>query len=300
MAADAAVTLAALMLESCIGYPRVLLASIGHPVTWIGQLLNALEHGWNDPQMRSITRRLLGVATMLIVAGLAALVGHAIAGFTDGYEYGLAAVAIVATVGLAQRSFYQHVRNVLATLQADDIVAARNAVGRIVGRDTVNLSPHQVSSAAIESLAESFNDAVVAPAFWLFVAGLPGLFAYKAINTADSVIGHREERWRAFGWAAARLDDVTNLVPARIAGVLIAVAAGRGFAVMWRDASKHASPNAGWPEAAMAGALDELIVRGQRVGVLDAKAHGRDKQQLLQTAVDSYRRLSADCDWIIV
>ena len=272
MAADAAVTLAALMLESCIGYPRVLLATIGHPVMWSGRLLDALERRWNDPRIRPATRKLLGIATVLIVAGLAALIAHAIARFADGYAYGIAAVAIVATAGLAQRSLYRHVRDVLATLQAHDLVAARIAVSHIVGRDTARLNPDQVSSAAIESLAESFNDAVVAPAFWLLVAGLPGLFAYKAINTADSMIGHIEERWRAFGWAAARLDDAANLIPARIAGILIATAAGRGFAVMWRDAPKHASPNAGWPEAAMAGALDVRLGGPTRYdGVLHAR-----------------------------
>jgi adenosylcobinamide-phosphate synthase len=128
-------------------------------------------------------------------------------------------------------------------------------VGRIVGRDTAQLSESGVAAAALESLAESFNDGVVAPAFWLAMAGLPGLYAYKAINTADSLIGHLEPRWRAFGWAAARADDMANLIPARIAGALIALAGGGGWRTMLRDAPRHASPNAGWPEAAMAGAL---------------------------------------------
>ena len=121
---------------------------------------------------------------------------------------------------------------------------------------TVSASAAGVATAAIESLAESFNDGIVAPAFWLAVGGLPGLFAYKALNTADSLIGHREPRWRAFGWAAARADDLANLIPARLAGLLIVVAGRGGLRVMWRDAPRHASPNAGWPEAAMAGALD--------------------------------------------
>ncbi len=143
----------------------------------------------------------------------------------------------------------------MAALTSGGLDDARVAVGKIVGRDTATLSASEVSAAAIESLAESFNDAVVAPAFWLWVGGLPGLLAYKTLNTADSMIGHREPRWRAFGWAAARLDDVANFVPARIAGSLLAAAGAGGFRVMWRDAPKHASPNAGWPEAAAAGAL---------------------------------------------
>ena len=136
-----------------------------------------------------------------------------------------------------------------------DLPQARTALARLVGRDVETLDSSGVALAALESLAESFGDGVVAPAFWLAVAGLPGLYAYKAINTADSLIGHMEPRFRAFGWAAARADDLVNLIPARIAAALIVLAGRGGWRTMWRDAPKHASPNAGWPEAAMAGAL---------------------------------------------
>jgi adenosylcobinamide-phosphate synthase len=128
-------------------------------------------------------------------------------------------------------------------------------VGAIVGRDTAALDEGGISRAAIESLAESFCDGVTAPAVWLLVLGLPGVWIYKAINTADSLIGHREERWRAFGWAAARADDLLNLIPARLSALLICLAGGGGWRILRRDAGKHASPNAGWPEAAMAGVL---------------------------------------------
>lgn len=256
MSGETPIALAALLLEALIGYPRALLVTIGHPVVWIGRLLGVLERRWNNAHLHDHTRRLLGILTVLIVVSLAALGGYAITQVAARFGYGVAAVIIVATAGLAQRSLYQHVHAVLTKLEMNDLVAARTAVGHIVGRDTARLTVEEVSGAALESLAESFNDAVVAPAFWLFLGGLPGLFAYKAINTADSLIGHREERWRVFGWAAARLDDLANLVPARIAGVLLATTAGHGFAIMWRDAPKHASPNAGWPEAALAGALD--------------------------------------------
>lgn len=253
---DARIALAALMLEACIGYPRPLLAAVGHPVMWIGRLLDAMERRWNDPQKHGGTRRLLGIIAVVVVVSLAAGSGYVITQWTTRFEYGVLLIVTLATAGLAQRSLHQHVRDVLMSLHSGDLDAARRAVGRIVGRDTHTLTAADVASAAIESLAESFNDAVVAPAFWLLIGGLPGLFAYKAINTADSMIGHREERWRLFGWAAARSDDVANLVPARVAGVLLATARGRGFAIMWRDAHKHASPNAGWTEAALAGALD--------------------------------------------
>jgi adenosylcobinamide-phosphate synthase len=255
MPGDSGMVLAALILEACVGYPRPILNAIGHPVTWIGRLLGLLERRWNRPSFTDVTRRLLGMVTVLIVVGLAGLAGYGVVLAVSGFEYGVLIVVAIATTGLAQRSLYQHVRDVQTPLDANDLSSARVAVARIVGRDTDALTAGQVSAAAIESLAESFNDAVAAPAFWLLVGGLPGLFAYKAINTADSMIGHMEERWRHFGWAAARLDDLANLIPARIAGFLIALAGRRGFATMWRDASKHASPNAGWTEAALAGAL---------------------------------------------
>lgn len=256
MPGDAKLALAILVLEACVGYPRALFATIGHPVTWIGQALELLERAWNQPRFPDGARRALGLIAALLVVALAAGAGLVITRTAESFEYGSVLVAIIATSGLAQRSLYEHVRTVESALLSGQLDNARTAVGRIVGRDTATLTAAEVSAAAIESLAESFNDAVVAPAFWLLVGGLPGLFVYKALNTADSMIGHIEPRWRAFGWAAARLDDLANFVPARIAGILIASTAARGFRVMWRDAPKHASPNAGWPEAAAAGALN--------------------------------------------
>lgn len=245
----------ALAVEACVGYPQALHARIAHPVVWIGKLIEVLERRWNHPARSDVTRRTLGIVTMMIVAGSAAAVGYGIQVGAQQLPFGTIIVVLVATLGLAQRSLYAHVRDVLRPLASEDLSAARQAVSKIVGRDTAQLTSSGVAAAAIESLAESFNDGIVAPAFWLAVGGLPGLFAYKALNTADSLIGHREPRWRAFGWAAARADDVANLLPARLAGLLIVMAGGGGLRVMWRDAPRHASPNAGWPEAAMAGAL---------------------------------------------
>lgn len=246
---------AALALEACVGYPQALYVRISHPVVWMGRLIETLERRWNDPTRSDVVRRMLGIAAMTIVAGSAGAMGYLIQASAQQLPFGAIVVVLVATAGLAQRSLYVHVRDVLQPLVRNDLPAARAAVAKIVGRDTADLTPSGVAAAAIESLAESFNDGIVAPAFWLAVGGLPGLFAYKALNTADSLIGHREPRWQMFGWAAARADDVANLIPARLAAVLIVVAGGGGSRVMWRDASRHASPNAGWPEAAMAGAL---------------------------------------------
>ena len=244
------IVLAAAALEALFGYPEALHRYVPHPVVWMGALISRLEAALNRPAWSEGARRLAGVVTLLIIVLVSGLAGGLLARFGGPYV-----VAIVGTLGLAQRSLYQHVAAVLRPLQAEDLAVARDAVGMIVGRDVQRLDAGEVAAAAIESLAESFNDGVVAPIFWFVVAGLPGLFVYKAVNTADSLIGHREPRWRAFGWASARFDDLLNLAPARLAGALIALAGRGGWSVMARDAPKHASPNAGWPEAAMAGAL---------------------------------------------
>lgn len=287
------VVLASLALEAAIGYPAALHLRIPHPVVWAGNAISAFERAWNKPAYSFRRRRMLGFVAVVLVGGAAVLLGLGVQWIVDRLAQAIvwsagggaagaasaagavgaagiggasslacvvhlaamAVIALVGTVGLAQRSLFEHVNNVLASLRAGDLPASRERVSLIVGRDTRQLDAAGVSAAALESLAESFNDGIVAPAFWFLIGGLPGLFAYKVINTADSLIGHKEERWRAFGWTAARVDDVVNLVPARIAGMLLVLAGFRGFGVMLSDAAKHASPNAGWPEAAMAGAL---------------------------------------------
>lgn len=252
MSARAEQLLAALILEASIGYPATLFAAIGHPVSWAGKLIAMPERHWN--RGAAIGRRAAGIAVLVSLVGIAAGVGVAIEQLTS-HRWGIALLVLVATTGLAQRSLDDHVRAVERPLRARDLPAAREAVALIVGRDTDALDEEGVATAGIESLAESFCDGVVAPALWFLVGGLPGLAVCKAVNTADSMIGHRDARYAAFGWAAARADDVVNFVPARIAGLLICLAGRGGFGLMWRDARAHASPNGGWPEAAMAGAL---------------------------------------------
>ena len=247
--------LSGLAAEAALGYPAALHRRLPHPVVWLGGAISGLDRRWNRPTISAAGRRLLGLLTLVIVAGLAGGVGWGVQRLAAALPFGLMLFAAAASLGLAQRSLFTHVAAVREALMAGDLPAARTAVGWIVGRDTQRLDENEVAAATLESLAESFNDGIVAPAFWLAVAGLPGLFVYKAVNTADSMIGHMEPRWRAFGWAAARTDDLLNLVPARLAGLIITMAGQGGFRTMLRDASKHASPNAGWPEAAMAGAL---------------------------------------------
>lgn len=251
------VALAALAIDAAIGWPAALYRRVGHPVGAFAAIIRRCTATWNSPSGTPVQRRVAGISTVLILIGIAGGAGWSLAWLAmyalDGWNW--IGVALLAAPGLAQRSLFDHVRVVRDTLASRDLDAARAAVSMIVGRDVKILDEAGVARAAIESLAESFCDGIVAPLFWLLVLGLPGIWIYKAINTADSLIGHREAPWREFGWAAARADDLLNLVPARIAGPLICLVAGRGWRVMWRDARKHASPNAGWTEAAMAGAL---------------------------------------------
>lgn len=251
--ADPWLVLSAAAIEAAVGYPDRLHRRVPHPVVWIGGLIAWCDRTWNRDEGSPNTRRVLGVASLVVIMTVAGVAGWLPSLTPQPFVFGL--ILLAGTLGLAQRSLFDHVRAVAKPLASGDIGAARLAVGAIVGRDVAELDEPGVAAAALESLAESFNDGVAAPIFWFVVGGLPGLFIYKAVNTADSLIGHREPRWREFGWASARMDDLMNLIPARIAGCLIALAGRGGWWVMTRDASKHASPNSGWPEAAMAGAL---------------------------------------------
>jgi len=269
-----AICAAALLIEAWLGYPDGLFRRIGHPVTWIGAAIAALDRRLNRDDEPDGRRRAKGAVAIgglvLAVAVGAAIVETAIFVLPRGIA--MLVAGALASGCLAQRSLDTHVRAVADALETQGLASARAAVGLIVGRDTVALDEAGVARAAIESLAENFADGVVAPAVWLALAGLPGAFAYKAINTADSMIGHRTPRHGAFGFAAAKLDDAVNWPAARLAALWLALAAalrpdasGRGaWRIMRRDSRGHASPNAGWPEAAMAGALG-ITLGGPRV-----------------------------------
>lgn len=240
----------ALLIDVLIGWPAGLYARIGHPVTWIGRLITALDRALN----RGRARRLKGaVAAVLVVA--AAVIPAALAQIWLGPW----AAALLAWPLVAARSLDDHVRAVARPLAVGDLAGARAATAMIVGRDVSRADEAALARASIESLAENASDGVIAPLFWAAIGGLPGIAAYKAINTLDSMIGHRTPRHEAFGGFAARLDDVANLIPARLTAALLVLVAGRGArraaGCAWADADSHRSPNAGWPEAAMAGAL---------------------------------------------
>jgi adenosylcobinamide-phosphate synthase len=248
--------LLALIAEAAIGYPAWMFGAVGHPVTWIGAGIASLERRWNHGG--PVRRRAMGGLLVLLVAGGAAAIGW-LAETWAGEGAAVLVVVAITTTGLAQRSLDDHVLAVARPLLGGDLGGARAAVAMIVGRDTAALDEQRVAVAAIESLAESFCDGVVAPAFWFLVAGLPGLLLCKAVNTADSMIGHRDARYLHFGWAAARTDDVVNFLPARLSGLLVCMAGMGGWRIMLRDARHHASPNGGWPEAAMAGVLQRRL-----------------------------------------
>jgi adenosylcobinamide-phosphate synthase len=267
-----ALTLLALLIEAMVGYPDRLYRAIGHPVTWIGRLIGTIDLSLNHESSNNASRRWAGAAALLIVITVVAAVAFVIEHGLLLLPWGIVAAALVASTLIAQRSLYHHVGRVAAALERDGVAAGRAAVAHIVGRDPAALDEAGVARAAIESLAENFSDGVVAPAFWLAVGGLAGGAAYKAINTADSMIGHRTPRHEAFGFAAARLDDLVNLPASRLSALLIIAAAaitpGASPRAAWRavmrDAPHHRSPNAGYPEAAMAGALG-LALAGPRV-----------------------------------
>jgi adenosylcobinamide-phosphate synthase len=257
----------ALAIDGLVGWPGALYARIGHPVTWLGRLIGALDRHWNREGDAFAARRLAGVAAALAVIVLASGLAFAVQALIAPGWQRILLTGLLAWPFVALRSLYEHVAAVARPLQAGDVERARQAVSMIVGRDPTRLDDAGIARAAIESLAENASDGIVAPIFWGALFGLPGIVGYKAINTLDSMIGHRDARHEAFGWAAARIDDIANLVPARLAGLLFALVSSRrsdALGGMWRDARHHRSINAGWPEAAVAGALG-LRLCGPRV-----------------------------------
>jgi adenosylcobinamide-phosphate synthase len=268
VAAALSVMAVALLVDTLIGDPSWLYRRVPHPVTLMGRAIGAADTGCNRLDMSPCRRRAAGVAVLAVLAAATAAAAFAVHHLLAGVRWGWLVEGVLASALLAQHSLYRHVGAVERALRRDGLPAGRVAVGMIVGRDVSVLGAAGVRRAAIESLAENLSDGVVAPLFWGCLLGLPGIAVYKLVNTADSMIGHRTPRHGAFGWAAARLDDVLNLAPARLTGLLIGLCARsrRSLRVMLRDARAHRSPNAGWPEAAMAGALGIRLSGPRRYG----------------------------------
>jgi len=270
-------------------------------------MIGALDRRLNRDAATAAARRAAGAFTLLLLVAAVGSIASGLARALLALPFGLLVTALIASTLLAQRSLHAHVARVAAALEASGLAAGRAAVSHIVGRDTAALDTAGVARAAIESLAENFSDGVVAPAFWMMIAGLPGAAIYKSINTADSMIGHRTPRHAAFGFAAARLDDLVNWPAARLSALLVVAAAAltpnASAAHAWhavrRDAPHHRSPNAGYPEAAMAGALG-LALAGPRVyaGVLVEDALMGDGRRAaeaadIRAALRLYRRADA-------
>lgn len=268
------VLLAAIGLDRVVGDPPSLWRRIPHPVVIFGKAIDLFETRLNTTSFTAEGRRLNGVVTIIALLVASVVVGQILTSiFHHLGFFGVVLEIVVVAVFLAQKSLGDHVQAVAHGLLQDGLEGGRQAVSMIVGRDPKTLDEAGVSRAAIESLSENFADGVVAPVFWYAIAGLPGILAYKMLNTADSMIGHKNDRFRDFGWASARLDDLANWPAARLSSVFIALAAAwrlgaaagrRSFSAALRDSGLHRSPNSGWPEAAMAGALD-LQLAGPRV-----------------------------------
>ena len=262
---------AGLAIDALFGDMPALFDRIPHPIVIAGRAITFFDRKLNRDIRSEKSRHVRGIITVIVLVGGAAALGWSIKRLCHGSLVGMVVEILLIAILVAQRSLFDHVTAVARALTGGGLLAGRDAVRHIVGRDPASLDTHGVARAAIESLAENFSDGVVAPVFWYLVLGLPGLFAYKMANTLDSMIGHPTPHYRSFGWAAARFDDFANLAPARISGVLIAAAAffardgrpSRAVAIMLRDGRKHRSPNAGWPEGAMAGALG-LALAGPR------------------------------------
>ncbi|WP_305985498.1 adenosylcobinamide-phosphate synthase CbiB [Roseibium sp. MMSF_3544] len=262
--------LAALLLDAVVGDPDWIWRRLPHPVVWIGKAISFFDKRLNLPDMTASRRKFGGVVALLclIVGGL--ITGAAIHALAAVVPYGETLIVVTAAIFIAQNSLYRHVAAVRDGLEQGGLEGGRKAVAMIVGRDPEQLDEAGVSRAAIESCAENFSDGVVAPVFWFALFGLPGLLIYKAVNTADSMIGHKNETYLDFGWASAKFDDLINLPASRLSGLFIAFSApiargsiGKSLACIFADAGKHRSPNAGWPEAAMAGALN-IALAGPR------------------------------------
>ncbi|MGV8996128.1 MAG: adenosylcobinamide-phosphate synthase CbiB [Parvibaculaceae bacterium] len=300
----------AIGIDAMFGYPAFVFKSISHPVVWIGALIAKLDHALNHESFSNNRRQFNGLFALIILLlfsiGPALAIEYTLTNLLP-HVFALLLVSFFVSSLIAQRSLWDHVSAVAAALEHDGLVAGRIAVSQIVGRNPDTLDEGGVSRAAIESLAENFSDGVVAPVFWCAALGLPGIAAYKCANTADSMIGHKTPRHQAFGRAAARFDDLINLPASRLTALWIILAAtlnpkldaGAAVRSVWRDARKHRSPNAGWPEAAMAGALGLRLAGPRTYGTVQIEdvwmGNGRSEANAgdIRLALSLYRNACA-------
>ncbi|CDN93256.1 adenosylcobinamide-phosphate synthase CbiB [Agrobacterium tumefaciens] len=300
-----------LVIERLTGYPDWLFKRIGHPVTWIGSLIALLDKKWNRESASFSQRKVAGVMALAVFLGLTVVAAWLAQSALLLLPFGLLLAAVLGASLPAQKSLEQHVEAVAIALEREGVEGGRKAVSMIVGRDPQALDEAAICRAAIESLAENFSDGIVAPSLWLGLLGLPGGAGYKAINTADSMIGHRSPRHEAFGWASARLDDLVNLPASRLSGGLFVFAAffvkgaspSGAIAAIRRDAHHHRSPNAGWPEAALAGALGFALAGPRSYGgqMIEARFMGEGgRASLVAGDIRKALRLARIADLLLI
>jgi adenosylcobinamide-phosphate synthase len=299
----------ACLIEKFVGYPQGLFKIIGHPVQWIGALITWLDTTLNTKPADEVEGMLRGGIALAVLLAATAFPAYMLQDILSSFTGGWVINAIIATTFIAQKSMRDHVVEVQHALSSS-IAEGRTSVAKIVGRDTKNLDESGVAKAALESLAENTADGIVAPVFWYALLGLPGLVAYKAINTADSMIGHKSERHLFFGFCAAKLDDLVNLPASRLTALFFAGAAavqnresGRNaLFTAWADAGKHRSPNAGWPEAAMAGALGLRFggPRNYEDGLIDLPWMGDGREHMTRADITSGLKIYDRALWIML
>lgn len=293
------VLLLAMAIEAYVGGAKFVFKFIRHPIVIVGDLIGLLDRKLNREKRSQMDRAVRGFVTVIIVVSICGVIGYAVSWLSLNHPWGWILEFLLIVTLIAQRALFNAVRKVGVSLLGDSLEESRDAVSHIVGRDPTQLDSHGVARAAIESLAENFSDGVVAPVFWYVLFGFPGLLIYKAINTMDSMIGYKTPKYQAFGFSAARIDDIVNIIPARLSGLFVVIAAIfvptasplKALKVMLRDAGKHRSLNAGWPEGAMAGALNLTlagprrypgrVVKDRWIGDGTAKATHRDIRRAL-------------------
>ncbi len=253
----------ALIIDMIWGDPKKIYNKIPHPIYGIGKLIHELDKKLNKQNYSIKTKKRNGFIAIFIIITLTGIVTHFLQRLIFTLfpnKIGIILSSIIASIFIAQRSLYEHVQAVKKQVDRQDIIKARFAVSQIVGRKTENLNFSEICCASIESLAENFSDGVISPIFWGIIGGLPGIIIFKSINTADSMIGHLTYKYRSFGYASAKIDDFANYIPARLSALLISIINDKNLLsnvkLIYNDARKHNSPNAGWPEAAMAYALN--------------------------------------------
>jgi len=309
------VGLLALVFDWVFGDPDWLWRRLPHPVVLFGRAIACVEKIANQSRLSSATRRFLGIIVIFFLVAVAAAIGFLLAIGCQWFGFvGMVIEAGIASIFLAQRSLIEHVRAVRVALEGQILAQARCEVAKIVGRNSAHLDEAGIARATLESLAENSSDGVVAPLFWLLLFGLPGIFAYKMLNTADSMIGHKSERFRDFGFAAAKADDIANYLAARLCALITLGAVWIKYGsssvctawhVMRQDAKQHQSPNAGWPETVYAGALGVNLAGPRRYGEIYVNAafqnaQGRDPNAHDIDAALSLFRTSMGLSFILI